>query len=619
MARIPATSASFPESPAALERTLTLVAGHSGLRGIGPRSVPPLPSCAGEASPASTSKVDVDATAAGSTPATEGSSPLPRLQSPSSAYFNPPPPPIQDVRTPWWSPSPHGAADHRDSEPFGLQAWRALCSGGVPDARSLASTADSSVCSPGSAAAVGACPASRPSFVPQEQEPPPRADLPQKAVLGSTPSVEPLAPEGPECRWLQPEGDVLAAPWHLPQRYELGGMLGAGAYGSVCEAWDAVTERKVAVKRIDDVFDSSVQCRRILREIAIMSHLRHPNIVQIFDLPMPSSLDQYEVLYIVMEKCDTDLRKVCYSSKGVSLPQARKLAYGLLLGCRYLHAAGIYHRDLKPANCLVNREDCVVKICDFNLAVSVETPPPQATKASSAADEIRPSPLRRSLTAHVATRWYRPPEVILQLGYSEAMDVWSAGCIIAELFLALNEGGRRPKRGALFPGSRDAWVTTTSGDSDEEAGHFGDQLSVIFDVLGTPGEDDIAGIASEAARARVRSYPQRQGRGLRVRLPMEASDEGLDLLERMLRLVPGTRISMAEAVRHSFLDPVRDLHSEEEDLAPGRVDIGLDEEQLERSASALPFTLRHQIEVFRPPSPLPMRRSSPTAKPVASQ
>merc|ERR1712083_1166517 len=112
---------------------------------------------------------------------------------------------------------------------------------------------------------------------------------------------------------------------------------------------------------------------RILREVQLLRELDYSHITKIYDLFMPE-VRKHE-LYIVMERCDTDLKKVCEHRSGVSLPQARRLSYNLLVGCSYLHSKGVYHRDLKPANCLANR-DCSVKICDFNLARTVDAPQP---------------------------------------------------------------------------------------------------------------------------------------------------------------------------------------------------------------------------------------------------
>lgn len=398
--------------------------------------------------------------------------------------------------------------------------------------------------------------------------------------------------------------------WRVPQRYQLGSLLGTGAYGSVCEAWDHKDGRRVAVKRIAGVFQSAAFCKRILREVAILSHLRHEHVVRIIDLPKPGT-KRFEVLHIVMERCDTDLRKVCAHPQGVTLPQARKLAYGLLLGCRYLHSAGIYHRDLKPANCLVNW-DCHVKICDFNLARTVVDDGQYCTPSSTECSEEekaggeqkrQPPSLKRTLTAHVASRWYRPPEVILQLPYSGAMDVWSAGCIIAELFLALNEGGRQPRQGALFPG-RECYAFSHDARGDmtaDVAADPGDQLDVIFNVLGTPSARELEGIPSPAARAHVGSYVARPGLGLRTLIPAEAGKEGAALLESMLPLLPGDRSSLAEALKHPFFARVRKHADQDMGVAPGRVDIGFDEAELEQTVSMIPHRLKNEIDRFQPP------------------
>lgn len=117
----------------------------------------------------------------------------------------------------------------------------------------------------------------------------------------------------------------------------------------------------------------------------------------------------------------------------------KTLLYNLLVGLKYVHSAGIYHRDLKPANCLVN-QDCSVKICDFGLARTVDKPAAnQKLPASPRGEqEVVGVPhtknMKKQLTGHVVTRWYRAPELILlQENYTEAIDVWSVGCIFAEL------------------------------------------------------------------------------------------------------------------------------------------------------------------------------------------
>jgi len=411
--------------------------------------------------------------------------------------------------------------------------------------------------------------------------------------------------------------------WKLPRRYRLGGILGMGSYGCVCEAWDIQARRRVAVKRIEGAFRNGVHCKRILREVAILSHLRHPHVVRVYDLPQLSSQESYEVLHIVMEHCDTDLKKVCGHPRGVTCAQARKLAHGLLLGLRYLHSAGIFHRDLKPANCLVNL-DCTVKICDFNLARTMEKDPSCALEQPSTCrsgisrtasnrettstagvatmgSSKRAVAPRRALTTHVASRWYRPPEVILQLPYSEAMDIWSSGCIIAELFMALNEGGQVPRHGALFPGNECYAFSHGGHRSNETMDTFadpGDQLDVIFNVLGTPTAKELEGIPSAAARAHLRSYPERRGSSLKARLPREVGEAGLDLVSQMLCVSPNERSTATEALQHPFFATVRNCSKAATMVAAERVDLGFDEAELERTESMIPRRLIQEIDTF---------------------
>jgi len=394
----------------------------------------------------------------------------------------------------------------------------------------------------------------------------------------------------------------LAPTWPVGQRYLLGRLLGSGSYGSVCEAWDRKCCRHVAVKQIEDIRRDGVH-RRILREVALLSHLQHPNIVKIYDLP--ERPDPRRV-YIVMERCDTDLSQVCSHACGLSFPQARKLACGLVVGCRYLHSVGVYHRDLKPANCLASR-DCTLKICDFNLARSVEVDNDKDETDSLEGEEgeenddnsetsvklAKPRRLQRVLSVQVATRPYRAPEVILTLKYTEAMDVWAAGCIIAELFMALNTGDRIPQSGPLFRGHEAYPLSQDTYSLDRS----GDQLDRIFDVLGTPSDEELDTIPYEGVRQHVRAYTDRIGTGLCRRIPVEATQAGLHLLEGMIVFLHEKRMSMQDAVAHQFFEPVQGL--QRATIVSGHLDLGFDESSLPRTATANIDQLQKEIDSFR--------------------
>eukprot|EP00061_Rhincodon_typus_P001087 g13678.t1 len=156
---------------------------------------------------------------------------------------------------------------------------------------------------------------------------------------------------------------------------------------------------------------------------------------------------------------ESDLHQIIHSSQPLSLEHARYFLYQLLRGLKYVHSANVVHRDLKPSNLLVN-ENCELKIGDFGMARGLGTGPGQ------------PEPF---LTEYVATRWYRAPELMLSLdGYSSAIDLWSAGCILAEML------GRRQ----IFPGK-----------------NYLDQLQLILTVLGTPPERLVASVGSERVRS----------------------------------------------------------------------------------------------------------------------
>ena len=280
----------------------------------------------------------------------------------------------------------------------------------------------------------------------------------------------------PKARIPKPHQD-----WKVPaDQYEIRNLIGTGSYGHVCEAYDKVNNRIVAIKKIHKVFEDLIDCKRILREIAILNRLEHLNIIAILDIIIPEDLEKFDELFIVLEICDSDFKKLFNNPRNpVFLLElhVKTLLYSLMVGLKYLHSAGIYHRDLKPANCLVN-QDCTVKICDFGLsrAVGMEkqlhlhnlpnTPRQQGgeeeqnhyntLKSSSSAPPIVLSnqKLKRQLTGHVVTRWYRAPVLILiEVDYTSAIEVWSVGCIFAELQMMIQENAPTiVERTPLFPG-----------------------------------------------------------------------------------------------------------------------------------------------------------------------
>mmetsp|Transcript_17989 Transcript_17989/g.42016 ORF Transcript_17989/g.42016 Transcript_17989/m.42016 type:complete len:443 (+) Transcript_17989:93-1421(+) len=379
--------------------------------------------------------------------------------------------------------------------------------------------------------------------------------------------------------------------WKIPSQYEVRQIIGNGSYGSVCEAYDSNQKKLVAIKRVAHMFEDLIDCKRILREIAILSMLNHDNIVKLYNITVPESINHFDELYMVMEICDSDLKKLCRTDVTLTPLHINTLLYNLLVGLKYLHSAGIYHRDLKPANCLVN-QDCSVKICDFGLsrAVGDEQPHLQALPNTPRGEEqegdgprqvpIVPGTqrLKKHLTGHVVTRWYRAPELILlQENYTEAIDVWSVGCIYAEL-IGMLEGTKTEDRGPLFPGSSCFPLSPDHKHKTDYKYHTRgkhDQLNMIFNLLGTPGDDDIEQLERDDAKKYIRCFAKREGETLNVRFK-HADNPSVDMLNHMLCFNPKNRISVAQALEHGLFKEIRD--PSKETVAPRYVTLEFEKE-----------------------------------------
>eukprot|EP00878_Enallax_costatus_P025960 GHUV01027824.1.p1 GENE.GHUV01027824.1~~GHUV01027824.1.p1 ORF type:complete len:322 (+),score=71.18 GHUV01027824.1:492-1457(+) len=217
---------------------------------------------------------------------------------------------------------------------------------------------------------------------------------------------------------------VCGTLFECPSKYAPIKPIGKGAYGVVCSARNLETNEKLAIKKIANCFNNAVDAKRILREVALLSHLKHENIIALRDLVPPADPSNYKDVYLVYELMDTDLHQIIRSPQQLSPDHISYFIYQVLRGLKYIHSSNILHRDLKPSNLLVNA-NCDLKICDFGLA-----------RAGSIDEHV-------AMTEYVVTRWYRAPELLLSCNdYTAAIDVWSVACIMAELL------GRKP----LFPG-----------------------------------------------------------------------------------------------------------------------------------------------------------------------
>ena len=213
----------------------------------------------------------------------------------------------------------------------------------------------------------------------------------------------------------------------------------------------------------------------------------------------------------------TDLHKTI-ASNTLTDAHCQYFIYQVLRGLKYIHSAGVIHRDLKPANLLVN-QNCDLKICDFGLA---------RVDANMYNNDS-------SMTEYVATRWYRAPEIMITFKqYTSAIDLWSTGCILAEMIL----------RSPLFPGR-----------------NYHHQLDLIFIVLGSPSVEDYRAIESKRARQYIRSMPPRMKTPWNNICP-SATGNAVDLLERFLTFSPGKRITVEAALSHPYVADYSDPEDE---------------------------------------------------------
>jgi cyclin-dependent kinase len=286
-------------------------------------------------------------------------------------------------------------------------------------------------------------------------------------------------------------------------RYAKIEKVGEGTYGVVYKARDTGTNQIVALKKIRlEAEDEGVPSTAI-REISLLKELKDDNIVRLLDI-----VHADQKLYLVFEFLDVDLKRYMeHASAGgtpLTLDITKKFTHQLTSGLLYCHSHRILHRDLKPQTLLIDKRNNL-KLADFGLARAFGIP-------------------MRTYTHEVVTLWYRAPEVLLgSRHYSTAIDMWSVGCIFAEMVC---------KGQPLFPG-------------DSEI----DQIFKIFRVLGTPNEDNWPGVRQLPDYKPT--FPQWSRQDLAHVVP-HLSEPGVDILILLLTYDTAKRISAKRALVHPY-------------------------------------------------------------------
>lgn len=277
--------------------------------------------------------------------------------------------------------------------------------------------------------------------------------------------------------------------------------IGEGTYGVVYKGRHKKTNRLVALKKIRLESEEEGVPSTAIREISLLKELQHPNIVGLEDVLM-----QENKLYLVFEFLSMDLKRymdTIPSGQFMDKMLVKSYTYQIIQGILFCHRRRVLHRDMKPQNLLIDNKG-VIKLADFGLARAFGIPV-------------------RVYTHEVVTLWYRAPEILLgSQRYSTPVDIWSIGCIFAEMVT------KRP----LF-----------HGDSEI------DQLFRIFRTLTTPTEEDWPGVTSLPDYKPT--FPSWKTNSL-AQSVKQMDNTGLDLLQEMLIYDPAQRISAKKALNHTY-------------------------------------------------------------------
>lgn len=331
--------------------------------------------------------------------------------------------------------------------------------------------------------------------------------------------------------------DLETVDVQISKRYKIVSKIGKGAYGIVWKAIDKYLgeNKPVALKKVFNAFKTSIDSQHIYREVSYLNELRgHPFIINLKNVHRSENDTD---LYLVFELMETDLNSIIRSNLLLDIHR-RYIFWQILTVIKYIHSAGLIHRDLKPSNLLIN-EDSSIKLCDFGLArtFSVEN--------GFAVDE-NPN--------FVATRWYRPPEILLgSTFHTPAIDLWSTGCILFELITG------RP----LFPGTSSI-----------------DQIERVIAYTGRPTDDELKSVQkNEKDTENVQKilskisfvYPPFDFQNQMKNVP----DDAVDLIKKLTCFNPALRLTAVEALEHPY---VKQFHSLKKEINASKIiTISLDD------------------------------------------
>ncbi|CAM9495862.1 unnamed protein product [Ectocarpus sp. 6 AP-2014] len=321
--------------------------------------------------------------------------------------------------------------------------------------------------------------------------------------------------------------DWMSGTFH---QYDISDVVGAGTFGQVYKATRTRDGKLVALKCIkQEDGDGKGFPVTAMREMRILRQLKHENIVDLIEViidgnPTPGRLSTVALVFEYLDHDLSGLLDTPEAANQITPPIAKSFMMQLAAGVAYMHDKGIIHRDLKGANLLISNTGHL-KIADWGLARRVYE-------------------MQDKYTTKVITLWYRPPELLLKSAlYGSPVDLWSVGCIVGELLT----------RSSIFPGKNES-----------------DQLSLIFDTLGTPTSHTWPGWKelpdSDHWRESVRDHPRPSN--MRERFS-KYGHVVLDLLVGLLALDPKRRLTAKQTLEHPY------FHTKPLPAVPGMVTLNL--------------------------------------------
>ena len=296
--------------------------------------------------------------------------------------------------------------------------------------------------------------------------------------------------------------------------FDVAAALGQGGFAVVWKATERSSGKPVAIKQIVDAFRSDLDARRTYRELVLQRACECDHI-----LPVSAVLSAAPDVMLVLPCADTDVHTALRAKLLQKASQKQHVCVQMLLALEYLHARNVVHRDIKPPNLLLDAATLRVRLCDFGLA---------RLGGGEGGAPIG------ATTDEIGSRWYRAPELLLGCAYTCAVDMWSAGCVAAEVLTCTT----------LMQGSTDAG-----------------QLQRVVELVGAPDEEARAALAPSAEalerlEAAQRGAEAQQPKRDFARQTRGAPEQGKQLVRELLALDPSKRLTARAARQHAYLQPV---------------------------------------------------------------